>query len=338
VKGITFGVQKHSCLGILGHNGAGKTTLIHMLIGLFGPTSGTAYICEEDLEYSLGEIRTYMGICPQHNVLWDNLTGKEHLEFYARIKGLRGHELDQEVKKMLSKVNLLDAQNRYSAKYSGGMKRRLSVAIAILGSPKVIYLDEPSTGLDPKSRKDLWGVINEAKKTSSIILTTHSMEEADAICDRLMIMSEGEMKCIGVSADLKNRFGEGFKVSIQVSKGNKEEPADEFVHKLVPGAILLNELAGTRNYNVPKEGVFLDSIFDEFEKNKERLHITDWAITNTTLEEVFLRISLEEGKKQKELSESNAKQKGSVESSESKYSTDLDSSSQESGVNKVELP
>lgn len=195
-------------------------------------------------------------------VLWDTLTGKEHLEFYGRIKGLKGKKLQAAVKSCLEKVNLWDARNKMSKQYSGGMKRRLSVAISIIGSPRVIYLDEPSTGLDPKSRQDLWRVINEAKENAAVILTTHSMEEADAICDRLMIMAEGEIKCIGVSADLKNRFGQGFKLSIQVARGHDTAPAHEFVQKVVPGAEMLNTLAGTTNYQVHKGAVSLDKVFE----------------------------------------------------------------------------
>lgn len=111
-------------------------------------------------------------------------------------------------------------------------------------------------------------------------------------------MSEGEIKCIGVSADLKNRFGEGYKLAIQVAKGTTQKPADSFVREIAPGAILLNHLAGTRNYQVSKDSISLRKAFEELDKNKERLNITDWAITNTTLEEVFLRISaMSESKK-----------------------------------------
>jgi ABC-type multidrug transport system ATPase subunit len=117
------------------------------------------------------------------------------------------------------------------------------------------------------------------------------MEEADAICDRLMIMADGEVKCIGVSADLKNRFGEGYKLSVQVAKGYDQEPVDQFIKQIAPSAVLLNSLSGTRNYQVPKKSVTLDQVFQAMETNKLSLHITDWAITNTTLEEVFLSIS-----------------------------------------------
>eukprot|EP01117_Protostelium_nocturnum_P005730 TRINITY_DN2068_c0_g1_i1.p1 TRINITY_DN2068_c0_g1~~TRINITY_DN2068_c0_g1_i1.p1 ORF type:complete len:1746 (+),score=587.77 TRINITY_DN2068_c0_g1_i1:107-5344(+) len=301
VRGVSFGVPKNSCLGVLGHNGAGKTTTIHMLIGLFPASSGTAYIHGRNMEDSLDEIRTIMGVCPQHDVLWPTLTGREHLTFYGTLKGLKGVDLEQKVEVALKKVNLWKARNKPSSKYSGGMRRRLSVAIAVLGSPKVIYLDEPSTGLDPKSRKELWSVINSAKENASVILTTHSMEEADALCDEIMIMSHGEIKCIGLSADLKGRFGEGFKLSFQVGRGENDAPAHEFLMNLIPQAVLLNELAGTRNYEVPKESISLETVFREMETHKEELKITDWAITNTTLEEVFLKISMGDDKPKKRI-------------------------------------
>jgi len=291
VNGLSFGIGPNSCLGILGPNGAGKTTLIKMLIGLYEPTAGNAKICGLDLSEDLDTIYTFMGVCPQDNVLWDDLTGEEHLFFYGRIKNLKGKKLQEEVDSALMKVNLYDARNKLSRQYSGGMKRRLSVAISLIGSPKVLYLDEPSTGLDPKSRQDLWSVINQAKQTSSVILTTHSMEEADAICDRLMIMSEGEAQCIGVSADLNNRYGGGFKLSLQVARGEDDLPADRFVCSQIPQAKLMNNLAGTRSYEIPKNEVTLEFVFEIMEGNKERLKITDWAITNTTLEEVFLKIA-----------------------------------------------
>jgi ABC-type multidrug transport system ATPase subunit len=295
VKGVSFVVEKQSCLGLLGHNGAGKTTLLNMLIGLFAPSSGTAFIRGLDIRTSLDVIHSMIGICPQHDVLWDNLTGKEHLMFYGRIKGLKGDDLKNEVKYLLEKVKLTSARNKVSKKYSGGMKRRLSVAIALMGAPQVVFLDEPSTGLDPKSRQDLWNVINEYKQHASIILTTHSMEEADALCDRIMIMADGNAKCVGVSADLKGRFGEGYKLSATVQKGANGEDLHKYILSFLPDARLLNELAGTRNYEIPKKGnnVSLDDVFEKMEAKKEELRIQDWAITNTTLEEVFLKISLQ---------------------------------------------
>lgn len=153
-------------------------------------------------------------------------------------------------------------------------------------------------------------------------------------------MAEGEIKCIGVAADLKSRFGEGYKLSLQVNsihfeklimkvaKGHTQEPVEKFVKRVLPGASLLNSLAGTRNYQVPKGDVTLEKVFEEFEGNKEKLHITDWAITNTTLEEVFLRIShMDDEKKEKDSKDSKEKSKSSSSKEESKSSSKEENSS-----------
>jgi len=264
---------------------------LNTLIGLYPPTDGNAFIFGENIVDNLSAIHTMMGVCTQYDILWEPLTGAEHLRFYGQLRNIRGHELEVQIELVLKKFNLYEARNVPAGKYSGGMKRRLSVAISLLGSPRIIYLDEPSTGLDPKSRQRMWAVLNDTKQKSCILLTTHSMEEADAICDRIIIMANGEMRCIGESADLKNRFGEGYKVSVQVARGHDQKVVDQFIKELAPRAILLNSLSGTRNYQVPKECVTLGEVFSAMETNKERLHITDWAITNTSLEEVFLRIS-----------------------------------------------
>jgi len=292
LEDITLGIKKNTCFGILGHNGAGKTTLLNLLSGLFPPTAGTAKLCGFDLRNDLDKIHTIIGICPQFDILWETLTAEEHLLFFGRLRNLEKERLQMEVDSLLKRVNLYDVRKILAKNYSGGMKRRLSVAIAMIGHPPIILLDEPSTGLDPKSRQDLWQVIHEAKRTSTMILTTHSMEEADVICDRLMIMIDGRLKCFGVSADLKSRFGEGYKLSIQTAKYYDDpELVEAFVQRILPNSILVNHLSSTRNYQVPKEIVALDRVFEAIENERERLHITDWAITNTTLEEVFLHIS-----------------------------------------------
>eukprot|EP01119_Soliformovum_irregulare_P016146 TRINITY_DN4639_c1_g1_i1.p1 TRINITY_DN4639_c1_g1~~TRINITY_DN4639_c1_g1_i1.p1 ORF type:complete len:1195 (-),score=473.31 TRINITY_DN4639_c1_g1_i1:27-3611(-) len=291
VDKAAFVLEKSTCLGILGHNGAGKTTLISLLIGLIPTRSGTAKIYGRDLIQDLPKIHTLMGVCQQYDILWETLTAQEHLLFYGRIRNLKGAELKRQVASALKKVNLYQVRNIQAGRYSGGMKRRLSVAIAILGTPPVIYLDEPSTGLDPKSRQELWQVINEVKKESAILMTTHSMEEAEAICDKLTVMINGSIKALGGSSDLKNRFGEGFNLSIQVAKGHDQGPADKFMREIAPGAVLVNELSGTRNYQAPRGSFTLDVLFEQMEQKKDQLHITDWAVTNTTLEEVFLKIS-----------------------------------------------
>ena len=203
VKSLSFGVKKHECFGLLGHNGAGKTTTINMLTGLLNPDSGNAYVGTDNILTDLAVIYGRMGVCPQHDILWDTMTGREHLEFYARLKGQPAPVVKKLIAAALESVSLTFAKDRLSGGYSGGMKRRLTMANSIVGNPDILYMDEPSTGLDPASKHQLWEVIEAAKGSKSMILTTHPMEEADVLCDRIGIMANGEMQCLGYSHELK---------------------------------------------------------------------------------------------------------------------------------------
>jgi len=290
VHRLSMCIEPGECMGLLGHNGAGKTTLINMLCGLIPATTGTAKIFGFDLNNEIDRIHMIMGVCPQHDILWEGLTGREHLLFFGRLKNLHGQELQQAVKDGLASVELTAAGNKKVGKYSGGMKRRLSVAISLIGNPRVVFLDEPSTGLDPASKRTLWTVINKHKNKASMILTTHSMEEADALCDRLAMFAGGRLQTIGVSSDLKSRWGSGFKLSVQGRAANAPM-IEEFINALCPHGRKLNELAGAFNFELPREGTELSEIFEGLESRKDDLGIIDWGISNTTLEEVFLKVN-----------------------------------------------
>ncbi|XP_021733807.1 ABC transporter A family member 10-like [Chenopodium quinoa] len=175
VKGMYLALPQSGCFGMLGPNGAGKTSFISMMIGLTKPTSGTAFINGFDIRTNMDEIYSMIGVCPQDNLLWETLTGREHLMFYGRLKGLRDAALKEAVEESLKNVNLYYGgfADKQTGKYSGGMQRRLSVAISLIGDPKVVFMDEPSTGLDPASRNNLWNVVKRAKQDRAIVLTTH---------------------------------------------------------------------------------------------------------------------------------------------------------------------
>lgn len=203
-----MGIDHGECFGFLGPNGAGKSTTINMLCGYMTCTSGIVEINGRDVRTDLDNIHLDMGVCPQDNVLWDDLTGAEHLQFYGMIKNLTGDRLQQQVDYWLRQVDLDSHVNKLSKEYSGGMKRRLCVAMSLIGHPRVVLLDEPSTGLDPASRRKLWDIIDsyKATKQASILLTTHSMEEAEALCDRLGIFVKGKLKTIGYAAGVRDHF------------------------------------------------------------------------------------------------------------------------------------
>ena len=154
------------CFGLLGSNGAGKTTLISVLTGLYSPTRGHATICGFDLETALHSIYKVMGICPQFDILWPDLTIEEHLLFYARLKGVPKQDEKSEVLALIRSVDLLGAHKKGSKakELSGGMQRRLSLAISLMGSPEVVFLDEPTTGLDPETKRHVWTLLDKIKR------------------------------------------------------------------------------------------------------------------------------------------------------------------------------
>ena len=294
VRCVSLGLNRNECFGLLGHNGAGKTTLISMLCGLFPPTSGNALIHGHSILTHMDTIYSFMGVCPQHDVLWDSLNARTHLRFFGRLKGLRGSRLGVAVEEALAKVNLTYAAHRRVGSYSGGMKRRLSVAISFIGNPAVVYLDEPSTGLDPASRRQLWAMILRAKANKTLILTTHSMEEAEVLCDRIGIMSQGRLLCIGSAAELKRRFGKGYNLFVSVDAGAElaSNKVVRFVQRELPSAVLLQEpISGMYKFEVDRKDVVLSSVFQHMRLAKEEINLRHWGISETTLEEVFIKLA-----------------------------------------------
>jgi ATP-binding cassette subfamily A (ABC1) protein 3 len=219
VKNVTFGVKKGDCFCMLGTNGAGKTTVFKILSGDVLATTGTSYIAGKNVATDLNSIRHLIGYCPQFDALLDNLTAREHLELYASIKGIPKDKREPIIEQIMKDLMLKPFENIISSTYSGGNKRKLSVAIALIGNPSIIFLDEPSSGMDPEARRFMWSVIStitSVKKQASIILTTHSMEEAEGLSNKLGIMVEGNLKCIGAPQALKTKYGNGYEVEVKL--------------------------------------------------------------------------------------------------------------------------
>ncbi|KAJ1378459.1 P-loop containing nucleoside triphosphate hydrolase [Sesbania bispinosa] len=294
VRGLFLAVPRGECFGMLGPNGAGKTSFISMMIGLTKPTSGTAFVQGLDIRTHMDEIYTSMGVCPQYDLLWESLTGREHLLFYGRLKNLKGSYLTQAVEESLKSLNLFHGgvADKQAGKYSGGMKRRLSVAIALIGDPRVVYMDEPSTGLDPASRKSLWNVIKLAKRDRAIILTTHSMEEAEALCDRLGIFVNGSLQCVGNPKELKARYG-GTYVFTMTTSSDHEKDVKNMVHKLTPNANRVYHISGTQKFELPKEEVKIADVFRAVDATKRKFTVFAWGLCDTTLEDVFIKVARE---------------------------------------------
>ena len=298
VKDLTLAVNRGECFGLLGPNGAGKSTSLNMLTGFMSPTDGTAVVEGYEITSEMDQIYHIMGVCPQDNLLWDRLSAREHLLFYARLKNLTGKDLQDAVTAALKSVNLLNGgvADKEVRKFSGGMKRRLSVAISLIGNPSVVYMDEPSTGLDPASRQNLWRVVKDSKPGRGIILTTHSMEEASVLCDRLGIFVDGQLVCLGAPKELTARYGDFFVFTI-TSDPKYEADVAEFVKNLCPNARRTYSLAGTQKYELPSKEISLDQIFAAMEgvQESKSLSILDWGVSNATLEEVFIKFAKEMG-------------------------------------------
>ncbi|KAH1117723.1 hypothetical protein AAZX31_17G095600 [Glycine max] len=294
VRGLFLFVPQGECFGMLGPNGAGKTSFINMMIGLTKPTSGRAFVQGLDIRTQMDEIYTTMGVCPQHDLLWESLTGREHLLFYGRLKNLKGSLLTQAVEESLMSLNLFHGgvADKQVGKYSGGMKRRLSVAISLIGDPRVIYMDEPSSGLDPASRKSLWNVVKRAKQNRAIILTTHSMEEAEALCDRLGIFVNGSLQCVGNAKELKERYG-GTYVFTMTTSSDHEKDVENMVQKLTPNANKIYHLSGTQKFELPKEDVRIADVFQAVDAAKRNFTVSAWGLVDTTLEDVFIKVARE---------------------------------------------
>ncbi|KAL7098748.1 hypothetical protein ACP275_09G037200 [Erythranthe tilingii] len=292
VRELSLALPEGECFGMLGPNGAGKTSFINMMIGLIKPSSGTAYVQGLDIRTDMDRIYTSMGVCPQHDLLWDTLTGREHLFFYGRLKNLNGAALTHAVEESLKSVNLFHGgvADKQSGKYSGGMKRRLSVAISLIGDPKVVYMDEPSTGLDPASRNMLWDVVKRAKQNRAIIITTHSMEEAEHLCDRLGIFVDGRLQCVGNAKELKARYGGSYVFTMTTSPTHEEE-VENLVNQLSPNATKVYQISGTQKFELPKNEIRIAGVFEAVENAKSRFTVQAWGLADTTLEDVFIKVA-----------------------------------------------
>lgn len=222
LKGLSVNFYQNEISAFLGHNGAGKSTTMHLLTGLYSPTSGTALIEGLDITESMDSIRKSLGFVPQHNVLFPQLTVKEHLWFFARLKGLDTKSTEKELDKMLSDTGLRPKKNEHSKNLSGGMQRKLSVAIAFVGGSKTVILDEPSAGVDPAGRRSIWDLLFKFREGRTIIISTHHMDEADVLGDRIAIISNGRLIAHGTSYFLKQKFGQGYYLTFSKKKLSSE--------------------------------------------------------------------------------------------------------------------
>ena len=254
VDGVDLDMFEGQIFGLLGHNGAGKTTTISMLTGLVPPSAGDAYVNGASITADMAAIRASMGVCPQHDVLWDDLTVAEHLGFFAGVKGMAAADVPAAVMTMIREVGLVEKVDAKASELSGGQKRKLSVGIALIAGSKVVVLDEPTSGMDPWSRRFTWNVIQGNKAGRTILLTTHFLEEADILCDRISIMAKGAVRCCGSSMYLKGLFGVGYNLTVVKAPGCDAASLEATIarHLPAPGAYrVLSNVGAEMAFQVP---------------------------------------------------------------------------------------
>ncbi|XP_049544231.1 cholesterol transporter ABCA5-like isoform X2 [Anopheles darlingi] len=306
VNGINLTIYEGQITAILGHNGAGKSTLFNILTGLTSPTSGTIYIFGYDVRdpNDMTMIRRMTGVCPQHDILFETLTPKEHLYFFAAVRGIPPALVDGEVKKTLRDIDLFDTAETRVKHLSGGQKRKLSVGIAIIGDPKIIILDEPTAGVDPYSRRHMWSILQNRKHGKVILLTTHFMDEADILAERKAVVSRGRLRCCGSSLFLKNKFGVGYHLTLVLDTNACETSITKLVNEHVPQAEKARRHGRELSYILPHDAVnSFVSLFDDIEKEiktkRLMLGICSYGVSMTTLEEVFLHLETQREGEQK---------------------------------------
>lgn len=306
VDSLQLTLYENQLLALLGHNGAGKSTTISMLVGLLAPTSGDALVFGRSILTDMDDIRKNLGVCPQYDILFPELTVKEHLEIFANIKGVNEESLESSVTEMVDEVGLADKLNTFVSALSGGMKRKLSLGIALIGDSKVVILDEPTSGMDPYSMRLTWQLIKRIKKGRIILLTTHSMDEADVLGDRIAIMADGSLKCCGSSLFLKHQYGVGYTLTLVKTSPGASAAAD-IVYKHIPSATCVSEVGTEISFKLPLvSSASFEYMFREIEScmsksdprsiSLDHVDCTDFGIESygisvTTLEEVFLRVA-----------------------------------------------
>ena len=224
VNGLSVTIEKGCLYALLGLNGAGKTTTVGMLSGLIKPTSGDAMVEGFSVVKKPARVKEQIGVSPQEIAIAPGLTVRENLAFICGVHGIPRRKRSEKIEEVSSALGLTEVLDKKSSKLSGGMQRRLSIGMAIINSPKILFLDEPTLGLDVIARSELWDLVRELKKHSTIILTTHYMEEAEALADRIGIIKNGSIICEGSVSEIKERAGADTieKAFIKIVRGSEQ--------------------------------------------------------------------------------------------------------------------
>jgi ABC-2 type transport system ATP-binding protein len=287
VDGVSFSVEAGRIFGLLGPNGAGKTTTIAMIAGLMPPATGSVHVDGLDLATRPGDVKRRLGVVPQEIALYEDLTARENLDFWGGIYGLRGKALSARRDALLDLVGLADRAREPVRNYSGGMKRRLNLALGLVHTPTLILLDEPTVGIDPQARINVLDVVRGlASDGAAVLYTTHYLEEAESLCDELAIMDHGTIHAQGTVESLKAELGEGSVLTLQGAFSREdvaatvERSAELRALELDDGRALLNVPRGRSSVGAALESLYTSG-----------LHLTDVTVKEPNLEDLFLKLT-----------------------------------------------
>ncbi|XP_076034890.1 uncharacterized protein LOC143021347 [Oratosquilla oratoria] len=321
VDNLSLELYEGQILALLGHNGAGKTTIISMLTGERRPTAGHVEIYGHDIARHWNRARRFIGLCPQEAVTFLLLTVKETIEYYVRMKGIRKSQVAAEVDKTLVEMGLYRDRQMLAHQLSGGLVRRLCLAIAFCGNSKMVILDEPTSGVDPAARSAIWEVISSHRGGRTILLTTHHLDEAETLADRVAILHQGKLICVGSPLALKSEYGSGYNATFstrpssdgQIEDGlektfgaatptkvappePKKEELWELLKEYAPNVRLLQDINGEVTYALPLQDLVgtrnrLPELMGKIEENFSSLGFNSFEIRPTSLEDVVLALS-----------------------------------------------
>lgn len=287
LRDISFSVPTGSICGLLGHNGAGKTTVVKILSTLLQPTSGQAVVAGFDVVKNPDQVRASIGVTGQDAALDPDLTGQENLVLFARLRGMRRKQARVRADELIERFDLVEAADRHVGTYSGGMRRRVDIAVSLVVPPKVLFLDEPTTGLDPRSRRDVWSLVASlAAQDVTVLLTTQYLEEADVLSDSIVILDAGRIIAMGTADDLKRRMGFSY---CQVTPLH---PADLVRITGVLGVyegVEVDASANTVSVPAPAGVTTLSEVFRRLEELG--VELLDISLRKPTLDEVFLHLT-----------------------------------------------
>ncbi|RXM34161.1 ATP-binding cassette sub-family A member 12 [Acipenser ruthenus] len=310
IQNLNLNFYEGHVTALLGHNGAGKTTTMSLLTGLYSPSSGSVLVYGKDMQTHMDAVHRDMGVCMQYDVLFEHLTVKEHLLLYGQIKspGWNKHELNQQVRNTLKETGMYAHRHKRVDTLSGGMKRKLSISIAFIGGSKTVVLDEPTTGVDPCSRRSIWDIVIRHKTGRTIILSTHHLDEAEVLSDRIAFLERGGLKCCGSPFHLKEKLGQGYNLTLtrRVPPPGSEDycmpdTVTRFIQSHLPEAQLKEKVGADLVYALPPFGAqradAYRSLLSELDRSLDTLRLGCYGISDTTLEEVFLQMTKDDENK-----------------------------------------